>query len=679
MSGSGHISSFTDCADSKWEFVLWSMPEGIPLGTIRYDNARRRAAVDTVRHRRVMIGLRDGQASVDAVGHDGTVKHLGTLKFQFPTTGEWRRNLRLDGENGRWLAVVADNELMVIEIGDNRLSEPRRVWRVDHGVADFGFAGRWLAALVDDEILVFDIDDDRLSQPTHVVRVGDGVTRFALDSQARFVATSRADNTIRLWSLAEVAPPLVLEGPKGANPRVGFSGDGSRIEAWAEDGEDVNVRFWGLSGPLPRFLRDFTTDISTQGFVFDPAGKNVVEWGTGHGTLVWAMDAPVDAEPLVLLDGGVTLNQVSFNPLGGWLATATRSGPLALWPLAKPFPSVIRQHDQDISNVQFAPDGSWLASSSADGTVKLWPLVGNPPPPGRTLLEMDWPRVATFLAASPDGSRILAASSEEGVWLLRSDGEAPSHLGGFKDYVGGVAFSADGRLAAAAGGEGALTERVIRVWDVEAEEEVRVLDVGEQVWPDNIAFTPDGHLLSSSESGLLRWDVWTGEREVLYEGDYPWFSASADGRRVLLVDEEDRVLLLDVDSGIAEHLDGFSGPALLDPRGTLVVNPDEDGGIRVGRVNGTEPHLLLGHEGPLGPVAIDPLGRWIASGGSDKTVRLWPMPDLDKPPLHTLAREELIAKLKTLTNLRVVRDRQSPTGWKLTVGPFPGWETVPEW
>ncbi len=78
-------------------------------------------------------------------------------------------------------------------------------------------------------------------------------------------------------------------------------------------------------------------------------------------------------------------------------------------------------------------------------------------------------------------------------------------------------------------------------------------------------------------------------------------------------------------------------------------------------------------------VDLDSLGHSIASAGEDTTVRLWPMPDLSKPPLHTLPRDELIAKLKTLTNLRVVRDEESSTGWKLTVGPFPGWETVPSW
>ena len=92
-----------------------------------------------------------------------------------------------------------------------------------------------------------------------------------------------------------------------------------------------------------------------------------------------------------------------------------------------------------------------------------------------------------------------------------------------------------------------------------------------------------------------------------------------------------------------------------------------------------EPHLLIGHPDAIRCLAVDPLGRWIASASFDGTVRLWPMPDLSKPPLHTLPHDELIAKLESLTNLRAVRDAESSTGWQLTHDPFPGWETVPTW
>jgi hypothetical protein len=55
------------------------------------------------------------------------------------------------------------------------------------------------------------------------------------------------------------------------------------------------------------------------------------------------------------------------------------------------------------------------------------------------------------------------------------------------------------------------------------------------------------------------------------------------------------------------------------------------------------------------------------------------MPDLSKMPLHALPHEELMTRLDSLTNLRAVPDAQSPGGYKIEVGPSPGWADVPTW
>ena len=58
---------------------------------------------------------------------------------------------------------------------------------------------------------------------------------------------------------------------------------------------------------------------------------------------------------------------------------------------------------------------------------------------------------------------------------------------------------------------------------------------------------------------------------------------------------------------------------------------------------------------------------------------MWTLPDFSKPPLQALPLDELLAKLDTHTNVRIVRDEHSATGWKLDIGSFPGWAEAPEW
>jgi WD40 repeat protein len=268
------------------------------------------------------------------------------------------------------------------------------------------------------------------------------------------------------------------------------------------------------------------------------------------------------------------------------------------------------------------------------------------------------------------------------------DGGPARELVGFTDIIKSLAVGPRSRLVAAGSGTYIREEAIVRVWDLETGE-VRTLDAGDGEEVYGLLFSGEGSLWVASGTRLRRWQLDGDPPRVVVDMDLSvpdgtevWCDdLSRDGRLILLGSDDGRLWTQNLITGGFHELrthDGRWSWAIFDTRGEIVVSVDEKGGIRVGPMTGEEPHLLQG-ERTIRAVAISPDGQWIATGGGDAAIHLWPMPDLSKPPFHTLPRDELIATLKTLTNLRAVRDEESSTGWKIEVGPFPGWETVPSW
>jgi WD40 repeat protein len=207
------------------------------------------------------------------------------------------------------------------------------------------------------------------------------------------------------------------------------------------------------------------------------------------------------------------------------------------------------------------------------------------------------------------------------------------------------------------------------------------------------AWLPDGRLVSEGATGLRVWDLATGSsrqvrpcRPAMEKADYTVIRTTPDSRAVVTLNSPGKLAgsdlsITELASGVSRDITSHGGRLLafaLDPTGTTLVTGDADGLVRVGPLSSEgEPHLLYGHSRMVTSVAVSPDGKWIASGSEDETIRLWPMPE--GPPLHTLPYDALLAKLRSLTNLRVVPDPASATGYKLEPGPFPGWANVPVW
>jgi len=233
----------------------------------------------------------------------------------------------------------------------------------------------------------------------------------------------------------------------------------------------------------------------------------------------------------------------------------------------------------------------------------------------------------------------------------------------------------------------------VRIWDMETGTS-RVLDLGEDAGAiQHLEFTPEGTLLVASGGRVHLWDVEERTHEQLGDLDQCiYLDLSRDGRTLGCLSSEERegvvirrVFVYDREAGIWRHLSEYESRAghdalrsfAISPDGTLVAAGDETGAVRLGSVSGDEPHLLLGHQGVITEVAFSPDGKWIASAGDDATVRLWPVPE--GRPLHTLPFDELMQKLRSLTNFRVVPDEDSATGYRIDFDPFPGWKKAPTW
>jgi WD40 repeat protein len=424
--------------------------------------------------------------------------------------------------------------------------------------------------------------------------------------------------------------------------------------------------------------------------VFDNSGDKLAAFGNSGDqptVRLWNLKGSVDAQPTILRYGGVEsaqagfLNGAAFDPSGQWLATAN-AWSVALWPVGGRLPLTLMGHEGRVDSVEFTPDGKHLVSASGtDGTVRLWSLESGTP--SRIIFEgnMQFPR----LAMDPEGKFIVVPVGSR-VFVVPLDERAPRKLEGFSSAATNLQIDLDpsGRFVAATPGRGPAGDSVIRIWNLESGESW-TLGPLEPAGGHKPTFLAGDRLLSSGSSGQQLWSLRGGHLKTLSRAP-GWSGANKDGRfalRTQQVDDNTRQLIwFDIEKGVTKTLSSFGsdcGRPALDPSGRVALTVDFDGVIRVGPVTGEEPHLIFAHKGFVAWTDVSPDGRWIASAGFDGKIRLWPMPHIDEPPLHTLPHEELLARLRTITNVRVVQDEASSTGYRVDYSLFPGWEKVPEW
>jgi WD40 repeat protein len=548
-------------------------------------------------------------------------------------------------------------------------------------------------------------DRDVSDWPVRVPWEDSYISNWVLSPDLRWLAFARGPQLFVLPFEDLAASPRLLGEHPAAVVWVSFGPDSDRLVSSDALGE---IRIWSIDGGVPSLKRTLRSGLEGARVEIDQTGSTLVAGKIGGVTetskvaLVWDLKGPPDAEPHALRKGDVNeFHDLSLDGRGHWLATANNSMTV-LWPLGRRSSRILRGQEPPYIQVEFTPDGNWLASYSAEGSaegrLRLWPLSLAVAPGRRVLIREG--TLLPYMAIDPDGRNILVVSAAPGrALLVPLDGGPPRELQRFSSaWLNMPAISRDGRFGAA-GSRMRPEGNLIELWDLRSGE-VRTLDPrskGEECGQEpllrsavfDVEFTSDGRLLSSGRSGLRLWNLDDGTNTLLRPcmggpNTLPFLGGSREDRYLLLeTDHVQHTSLLsfhDLRAGISRELTSHGNAVwsvALDPRGEVAVTGGWDGLVRVGGVNDEEPHLLYGHDLEVMSVAVSPDGQWIASGSQDGTIRLWPMPE--GPPFHTLPYEEILARLRSFTNLRVVHDEGAETGYRVEPGPFPGWAALPEW
>jgi WD40 repeat protein len=288
--------------------------------------------------------------------------------------------------------------------------------------------------------------------------------------------------------------------------------------------------------------------------------------------------------------------------------------------------------DGDIAAVCFAADGTVLSIDEA-GLLRHWAADG------KLLARHFLSDLETLWCFSPDAKRLASGNDDLILWDVNT-GQLLSRIeqpAAQQAWITAIAFSADGRVAAAGHDDGK-----VRFWDVATQKflgEIQAhpgLPIKRPV--SAIAFSPNGQFVATAGEDLTV-RVWGADSHKLvaelksHHDRIPALAWSPDSKllisagwdtsaRVWRPPHPDPLMLLN------SHADQVTTVAY-SPDGKYLACADSDNDIHLwlDAEGATRGPVLRGHSDEIRCLCFSPDGTKLASAGTDRVVHVWDVRD----------------------------------------------------
>ncbi|MEQ8788296.1 MAG: protein kinase [Pirellulaceae bacterium] len=544
--------------------------------------------------------------------------------------------------DGRWLLIATQEVVMdgpvarTLRLYDLAAKSPAdapiTLADYDDGMsaAEINVGGRWVVAHSNEKIRMWDLTTAGDALVRREFWTGEMPVRdVALGPRGKWLVVTRYSGTSQLLDLTSDDPPKNRRDLARRGEKVRFSPDG---------------RWLAISYQETLNLGDHTVTLH-----------------------LWSLADP-EAPPLAIPCLGVPVERLEFTHDSQWLACEWTDGAIRKYPLAADDPIADAVAVKAWSAIALAArpprwsitegEAPRWSETASPSTLDEIVLRGHQMIPGGALLgaapifEMELSGEITSISIDDKARRVLSAGVDDTVrlWDLTSPNPSRSSVvlqSG--DARGAAALSPDGNWAAT----GAPNKNDVRLWNLadSGQPSERLLSAHSGN-VNSVLFTADSkHLLTADDSGTIRsWPLADPAKDsrVLVE--------RADAVRCLQIDHRGRRLAAGHESGrvtvVALTADGSPLKATtfsahdeavtglqFDRDGARLWTASTDGLAamwKLGAEGEAVREATFAHERPIQRIAASPDGKWLATCGGGRTVRLWDLTkeDIDVDPVE---------------------------------------------